>query len=66
MESRQIIKYTEEFKNKVLRELETGKFNSFGEAASNYNINGSCTIRKWAVKYGKTSLLPKVVVVDVS
>lgn len=55
-------RYSEAFKLKVVSEIESGKFR-IGEAARVYDITGSTTIYRWLRKYGKSSLIQKVVVV---
>ena len=57
------IRYSETFKLKVVKELASGKFNSLTEASKAYDITGNETVRSWVKKYGRTDLLPKVLVV---
>ena len=47
--------YTEEFKQKLVQEIESGKYKSAGEAKRLLKIGGSMTIHKWIAKYGKNS-----------
>jgi len=58
------VRYSESFKLQVLRELETGRFRTRGEASRAYGIAGCSTIEHWAKKYGKQHLLGKVVRVE--
>ena len=58
------IRYSESFKQKVVNEISKGKFISCGEASQTYGISGSCTVRGWVKKYGRTDLLPKVIKVE--
>ena len=58
------IRYSESFKQKVVNEISKGKFISCGEASQAYGISGSCTVRAWVKKYGRTDLLPKVIKVE--
>jgi len=58
------IKYSEGFKRKVVSEISKGKFMSCQAAKEAYGINGSCTVRNWVRKYGRTDLLPKVIRVE--
>ena len=58
------IKYSEAFKQQVLRDLEDGKFESHSAAMRAYGIRGGDTITKWMKKYGKEHLLGKVIKVQ--
>ena len=60
MDKKTTIVYSEAFKLQVLRELETGKFDSREEARRAYGIRGSVTIANWIRRYGKSSLERKV------
>ena len=59
-----IIKYTDDFKNKVLDEMESGKIKSIEEAKRTYGIYGSATLPNWIRKYGREKLFTKVVIRD--
>lgn len=61
---RRAVRYSEAFKLQVLRELEEGRFSSRCEAARTYGIRGQATIRGWALKYGKSHILGKVIRVE--
>ena len=58
------VRYSEAFKQQILRELEEGKLESHEQARRVYGIRGSSTITKWILKYGKTHLMRKVVRVE--
>ncbi|MFC1643619.1 IS630 transposase-related protein [Chlamydiota bacterium] len=58
------IRYSMAFKQKVVNELESGKFRSLNEAAKIYGIGGTRTIRFWVKKLGRNHLLNKVVRVE--
>jgi transposase-like protein len=58
------IRYSEAFKQQVLRELEEGKLESIEQARRVYGIRGGGTITKWIQNYGKTHLMRKVVRVE--
>jgi len=60
----EVIRYSEAFKQQVLRELEEGKLQSIEQARRVYGIRGGGTIRYWIEKYGKRDLLKKVVRVE--
>jgi transposase len=55
------MRYSEAFKLQVVRELETGKFESIGAAQRAYGVNGSETIAAWVRRFGKDHLLGKVI-----
>jgi len=58
------IRYSESFKQMVLREVEEGKFSGCVAAAKAYGINGSDTVRMWARKYGREHLTRKLIRVE--
>ncbi len=60
---RVILRYSMAFKQKVVSEIEEGKF-SISEAQRIYAINGNTTIQKWMRKLGKDHLLCKVVRIE--
>jgi len=51
------IRYSEAFKQQVLRELEQGEFGSVQAAARAYGIRGGSTIQTWTRRYGRSHLL---------
>ena len=55
-------KYSAAFKQKVVTEIENGKF-SVGEANRVYEIGGGATIYNWLRRYGKGHLINKTVLV---
>jgi transposase-like protein len=59
-----VLRYSEAFKQHVLRELSDGKFASIQAAARTYGIRGNSTIQKWMQRYDRTDLLRKVVRVE--
>lgn len=64
MEQKSVFRYSEAFKQQVLRELEEGKFGSMHSAARAYGIRGGSTLQGWIRRYGRTHLLRKVVRVE--
>ena len=64
MDRRIIVRYSMSFKQQVVRELESGRFSSIGEANEHYGITGTTTVRNWLLKYGRNHLCPKVVRVE--
>ena len=59
-----VMRYSEAFKQQVLRDLEEGKFSSVLGAARAYGIRGGETIQKWMLRYGREHLMRKVVRVE--
>ena len=64
MRQRTIIRYSVCFKQQVVSELESGRFDSIGQASEHYGITGSMTVRKWLCKFGRNHLCPKVIRVE--
>ncbi|MGE5620990.1 MAG: transposase [archaeon] len=59
-----IKKYTEDFKSRIIREIEEGKYHSLSEAARLNGMTKYETIRKWIIQKGRQELLPKVLYVN--
>jgi transposase-like protein len=57
---RTFVRYSTAFKQKVVSEIESGKF-GINEARVLYDIKGFTTIQYWLHKFGKTHLLNKVI-----
>ncbi len=64
MRQRTVIRYSVCFKQQVVAELESGRFDSIGQASEHYGITGSMTVRKWLGKFGRNHLCPKVIRVE--
>ena len=64
MVQKTVMRYSEAFKQQVLRELEAGTFGSAYAAAQAYGIRGGWTIQKWMLRYGREHLMRKVVRVE--
>lgn len=58
-----IIRYSLAFKQKVVAEIESGKF-SIAKARKIYDIAGGSTIPSWLKKFGKNHLLSKIVRIE--
>jgi len=58
------IRYSEAFKRKVVREFESGKFDSINATSKAYGINGRDTLMRWVRKYGNERHLPKKVRIE--
>ena len=61
--SRTITRYSLAFKQKVVSEIESGKY-TLGKARKIYDIGGGSTIHNWIKKFGKNHLLSKVVRIE--
>lgn len=59
------MRYSEAFKQQVLRELDEGKFESVHAALRAYGIRGASTIQRWMRRYGRQHLLRKVIQVQI-
>ena len=64
MQQRLVVRYSMSFKRQVVSELESGRFDSIGQASEHYGITGSMTVKKWLVKFGRNHLCPKVIRVE--
>lgn len=56
------VRYSESFKQEIVREVETGK-RTINEAREVYKL-GSCTIQNWIKRIGKFDLLPRAIRVE--
>lgn len=61
--SKQIIRYSISFKQKVVKEVEDEGL-MISEACRRYGITGKQTIQKWLHKFGKNHLLNKIVRIE--
>jgi len=64
MRQRTVIRYSMSFKQQVIEQLESGRFNSFSEAQEHFGIKSQSTIPYWLRKYGRNHLCVKVVRVE--
>jgi transposase-like protein len=62
-EIRNVIIYSQAFKQKVVKEIENGKY-CISQARMVYDIRGKMTIQKWIKKIGKNELLGKRVRIE--
>ena len=62
--ARQVVRYSEAFKLRVVSDLESGALANFAEARERYGIAGGGTVQGWLRKYGKEHLIAKVVRVE--
>jgi len=61
---REVMRYSESFKLQVVRDIDSGKYESCFQAMQAYGIGGCDTVQRWVLKYGKNHLLNKVVKVE--
>lgn len=64
MKERKVIRYSESFKMRVVREVEEGRFANGFAAGRHYGIGSEMTVNRWLKKFGKSGLLAKVVRVE--
>jgi transposase-like protein len=64
MRERIIRRYSSCFKQQVIAELESGRFESLAAAREHYGVLGPGTILRWVRRYGKNQLQPRVVRVE--
>ena len=57
-------RYSEAFKRKVVREVESGKFSSMHAAGKAYGINGNGTVARWMCRYGDERHIPRKVRIE--
>jgi transposase-like protein len=62
-QSKEIYRYSLAFKQKVVKEIEEGKYGK-DEARKIYDIRGTYTIQTWIKKLGKLYLLNKVIRIE--
>jgi len=58
-----ILRYSEAFKQQVVREFESGKLSRV-QLRRKYGIGGGCTISVWIKKYGSFESTPKIIRVE--
>lgn len=63
MKANETIRYSEAFKQQVISELQSGKFECPWAAARAYQIKGAGTVGRWLRKYGREDLLPRRVTI---
>ena len=50
--NKSVVRYSEAFKQEVMRELESGVFENPAQASRRYGIKGGETVKRWAGQYG--------------
>lgn len=64
MEQRLVYRYSNAFKRQVVEDLERGRFSTLQAVGEHYGITGKSTIAGWLRRFGKNSLITKVVRVE--
>ena len=64
MKQRLVVRYSMSFKQQVVSDLESGRFNSIAQAQRHYGITGAWTVQRWLKRYGRNHLCPKVIRVE--
>jgi transposase-like protein len=61
---KEVIRYSEAFKIRLVEDVGLGKYASLGEARRRNGIHGSETLNKWIKQYGREDMLPKRIKVE--
>ena len=61
---RDVIRYSEAFKLRVVDDVARGKYKSLNEALRKNGIRGAATLSKWIKEYGQEEMLPKRIKVE--
>jgi transposase-like protein len=61
---RDVIRYSEAFKLRLVEEVASGKYKSLEEARRRNGIRGGPTLAKWIKQYGREDMLPKRIKVE--
>jgi transposase-like protein len=56
---KEIVRYSEAFKLRMVEDIAAGKYKSFDEARRRNGIRGVSTLRMWIKQYGREYILPK-------
>jgi transposase-like protein len=56
---RDVIRYSEAFKLRLVEDIGNGKYKSPGEVRRRNGIRGGPTVKGWIKRYGREDLLPK-------
>jgi transposase-like protein len=59
-----VIRYSEAFKLRLVEDVVGGKYTSLEEARRKNGIRGSSTLTKWIKHYGREDILPKRIKVE--
>ena len=61
---KEVVRYSEAFKLRLVEDVACGKYKSLDEARRRNGIRGPSTLRGWIKKYGREDILPKRVKVE--
>jgi transposase-like protein len=61
---REVVRYSEAFKLRLLEDIAGGKYTSLDEARRRHGIRGTATVSKWIKHYGREDMLPKRIKVE--
>jgi transposase-like protein len=61
---RDVIRYSEAFKLRLVEEVGNGKYQSLNEASRRNGIRGGSTLSRWLKQYGREDMLPKRIKVE--
>jgi transposase-like protein len=61
---RDVVRYSEAFKLRLVEDVAGGKYASLDEARRRNGIRGSVTLTKWIKQYGHGDILPKRIKVE--
>jgi transposase-like protein len=64
MKMKEVVRYSEAFKLRLVEEVAAGKYASLEEARRRNGIHGTGTLVKWIKKYGREDILPKRIKVE--
>ncbi|MDR1654637.1 MAG: transposase, partial [Treponema sp.] len=56
---RDVVRYSEAFKLRLVKDVADGKYQSLEEARRRNGIRGCSTLSKWLKRYGREDILPK-------
>jgi transposase-like protein len=63
MEPHNYVRYSEAFKQQVVSEMESGKYESAYAATQAYGIRGPSTVSRWLRQYGRSDLVAKQITI---
>jgi transposase-like protein len=61
---RNVVRYSETFKLRLVEDVAGGKYKSLDEAGRRNGIRGSATVARWIKQYGREDILPKRIKVE--
>jgi transposase-like protein len=61
---RDVVRYSEAFKLRVVEDIAEGKYKNLEEARRRNGICGASTLNKWLKQYGREDMLPKRIKVE--